>query len=74
MADNRAKMAHLLDQIGAEMEGVLRDMAPLVSRYHTQLMDEGTHPHTAIQLALDAQRQLIADYIIACREDDADGR
>lgn len=71
MADNRARMAHLLDQIGAEMEGVLRDMAPLVARYHGQLMNEGTPPHAAIQLALDAQRQLIADYIAACKDDDA---
>ena len=73
MTDSRPLLTHLLDQIGAEMEQVLRDTAPIVAGYHVELVRQGVRAPEAITLALDMQRQLIADYILACREDD-DGR
>ena len=68
---NRPILVHLLDQIGAEMEQVLRDTAPLVAGYHTALLREGKTGPEAITLALDMQRQLVAEYILVIRDDDA---
>lgn len=67
--DRRIALTHTIDQLGAELEGVLRDMAPMVARYHTALLHEGKSASEAITLALDMQRQLLADYILAVRED-----
>jgi hypothetical protein len=73
MADRRALLTHIIDQLQAELESVLRDMAPLVAAYHTALVKQGKTAPEAITLALDAQRQILADYIMAVKADDGDG-
>ena len=65
MPDDRARLLHIIDQLQAELEDVLRAMAPIVARYHTALVTEGRSAPDAMTLALDMQRQILAEYILA---------
>lgn len=65
MPDDRARLLHIIDQLQAELEEVLRAMAPIVARYHTALVSEGTSAPDAMTLALDMQKQMLAEYILS---------
>lgn len=62
MADQPARLTHLLDQTHAALEDVLRSMAPVVAGYYAALVQSGMPPQQAVKLALDAQRQQLAQY------------
>jgi hypothetical protein len=70
MHNDAARLRHLLDQLGAEMEQVLRDMAPIVAGYFMSLTQAGMPPREALEIALDAQRQMLASFIRSTGADD----
>jgi hypothetical protein len=70
MADQRARLTHLLEQAEATTREFLVETAPLVACYHAALIAQGMKPDEALALALDSQRQLLARFMAAELDDE----
>lgn len=64
-AARRVLMVHLLEQAEATTREFLVETAPMVAAYHASLIRSGVNPADALALALDSQRQLLAQFMAA---------
>lgn len=63
--DQHARLLHLLEQAEATTRDFLIETAPVVASYHASLIAEGMAPPEALAAAIDAQRQLLAKFMVA---------